>query len=102
MEVIIYSLNNQTHGGKTMKRIFAIIGLVILFLWIAITVVTALVPFPGKEVIFPALVAGCILIPLIIWIVLWMISFVTGKKNIASLQNESTNEQFEKDIKENS
>jgi len=70
-----------------LKRIMATIGLIIIFLWIAATIVTAIINFPLKSVVFPVLAAGCVLLPIMLWIILWMISFVTGKKNIATEGN---------------
>ena len=82
-----------------LKRIFAIIAIVLILGWIIITAVCAFVPFPGKEAVFPILVAGCIFLPLLLWLALWMISFLTGKKNIASFETKTNDELFNEALK---
>ena len=67
------------------KRILAIIGIVFIVAWVIATFILALLQFPGKSVIFTFMMIGCIFFPIMLWLLLWMISFVTGKKNIASM-----------------
>lgn len=74
--------------NNNIKRIFAIIALILITAWIAATVIYALLPLPGKTLVFPILVAGCVILPILVWILLWGISFLTGKKNIASFRSE--------------
>lgn len=74
------------------KRIFAIIGLIVIFLWIAATVIVAFIPFPGKTFVFGLLAAGCVLLPLMFWIILWVVSSLTGKDNIATFRTKAMNE----------
>ncbi len=89
----IFKLRKQdnlrtTEKGKNMiKKILAIIGIALIFLWIAATFVIAVFPIPLKETIFPIMAVGCVFLPIVLWIFLWMISFITGKKNIASPDN---------------
>ncbi|MCR4649311.1 MAG: hypothetical protein K5776_09555 [Lachnospiraceae bacterium] len=85
-----------------LKRILAIIGIILILACILTTLAVAVLPVPGKSVIMPVMIALCVFLPIIIWIALWMVSFVTGKQNIASMNPEGSNEIFEKDIKENS
>ncbi|MBO4346658.1 MAG: hypothetical protein J5840_03370 [Lachnospiraceae bacterium] len=82
-----------------LKRIFAIIGIILILGWIILTAVCAFVPFPGKEAVFPILVAGCIFLPLLLWLILWMLSFLTGKKNIASFETKTNDELFNEALK---
>lgn len=63
----------------------AIIGIIIILGWIIATAVMAVVPFPLKSVIFPIFAAGCVVLPIMLWVILWMISVITGKRNIASM-----------------
>lgn len=78
------------------KRIFAILGLVIIFSWIVFTVILAVTPFPGKEILFPIFAVGCIFLPILLWIILWMVSFLSGKKNIASFRSKEMEETMKK------
>lgn len=82
--------------GNNMKRIFAIIALIIITLWIGATVVTAVFPVPMKSVLFPIFAIGCVILPIMAWIILWAISVFSGKKNIASFRSED----MEKTMKE--
>jgi hypothetical protein len=82
--------------GNNMKRIFAIIALIIITLWIGTTVVLAVFPVPMKSVLFPVFAIGCVILPIMAWIILWAISVVSGKKNIASFRSE----EMEKTMKE--
>ena len=84
-----------------LKRILATIGIILILVCILATLAVAILPVPGKSVIMPIMIAGCVFVPIIIWLVLWMISFVTGKQNIASMNPEGNNEVFEKDIEKN-
>ena len=68
-----------------LKRIMAIIGIIIILGWIIATAVMVVVPFPLKSVIFPIFAAGCVVLPIMLWVILWMISVITGKRNIASM-----------------
>ena len=74
--------------NQTIKRIWAIIGLSLIALWLIATVVTAFAPISGKESIFPAMIAGCVIFPIMLWIILWLVSVITKKKNIASFRSE--------------
>ena len=68
------------------KRILAIIGLIVIIGWVIATLALAILPIPMKSVLFPIFAAGCVLLPIILWLLLWMISVVTGKKNIATFE----------------
>ncbi|MBP5495050.1 MAG: hypothetical protein J6X97_08120 [Lachnospiraceae bacterium] len=68
------------------KRILAIIGLIVILGWVIATLALAILPIPMKSVLFPIFAAGCVLLPIILWLLLWMISVVTGKKNIATFE----------------
>lgn len=70
------------------KRIFAIIALVIIFLWIIATFLSSILNFPGKESINKFFLIGMIILPIILWVILWMIGVITGKKNVASFRSE--------------
>ena len=68
------------------KRILAIIGLIVILGWVIATLALAILPIPMKSVLFPIFAAGCVLLPIILWLLLWMISVVTGKQNIATFE----------------
>ena len=76
-----------------LKRILAVIGLIIIIGWVIATLALAILPIPMKSVLFPIFAAGCVLLPILLWLFLWMISVVTGKKNIASMEVNKENEE---------
>lgn len=80
-----------------MKRVLAVLALIVFAIWILAMVVLAVFPIdiPNKSTVFMFLTAGCIFFPIMIWMILWMISVVTGKKNIASLYKENENRENE-------
>lgn len=76
-----------------LKRIFAIIGLILILGWIITTLALAVLPIPMKTVLFPIFAAGCVILPILLWLLLWMISVVTGKKNIATFEVNKDDEE---------
>lgn len=76
-----------------LKRIFAIIGLIVILGWIIATLALAVFPIPMKTVLFPIFAAGCVILPILLWLLLWMISVVTGKKNIATFEVKKDDEE---------
>ncbi|MBR6383017.1 MAG: hypothetical protein IKS56_03440 [Lachnospiraceae bacterium] len=77
-----------------LKRIFAVIGLIVILSWIIATLALAVFPIPMKSILFPIFAAGCVLLPILLWLLLWMISVVTGKKNIATLEVNKEDEEI--------
>lgn len=75
-----------------LKRIMAIAGIVLILAWIIATFIIAVLPIPGKSVIFGILIAGCVILPIMLWIILWAISGLTGKDNVASFRTKEMNE----------
>ena len=75
------------------KRILAVIGLIVILGWIIATLALAILPIPMKSVLFTIFAAGCVLLPILLWLLLWMISVVTGKKNVASMEVNKENEE---------
>lgn len=78
------------------KRIFALLGIIFILLWIIATLILSFAPIPARETLFPIFVAGCVIFPIMLWIILWMISFISGKKNIASYTTKEMDEIREK------
>ena len=74
-----------------MKRVLAVLALIVFAIWILAMVVLAVFPIdiPNKSTVFMFLTAGCIFFPIMIWMILWMISVITGKKNIASFYKDN-------------
>lgn len=76
-----------------LKRILAVIGLIFILGWIIATLALAVLPIPMKTVLFPIFAAGCVLLPIMLWLLLWMISVVTGKRNVATFEVDKEDEE---------
>lgn len=74
------------------KRIFAILGLIVIVLWIIGLVLTSILDFPNKASINRVFIIGIFTIPIMFWILFWMIGVITGKKNVASFRSEEMEE----------
>lgn len=77
---------------QKLKRIFALATVILIVLFIIATFVVALLDFPNKMVVFTGLAAGMVFLPIMGWLVLWMIGLLTKKKNIASFRSEEMEE----------
>ena len=67
-----------------LKRILALAGVVIITLWVLATFVLAVV----HAEIFKYFMIGCIALPIILWLAIWFVGLLTGKKTIASFRTE--------------
>ena len=81
---------------KRIKKIFAIVALILIFGWIIATFVIAVTNFPGKQELFRVFMLGCIAFPVIAWVGLWMLGILTNKKNIASFRSEEMEDNIKK------
>ncbi|MBR3039900.1 MAG: hypothetical protein IKI20_04510 [Lachnospiraceae bacterium] len=88
--------NGQQNTTPKAKRILAWIGIVLVTLWFGATIFIALFPFENKARLFPIFIIGCVVIPIVLWIVIWLVGIVTGKRTIASFRNEETEEMLKK------
>ena len=48
-----------------LKRILAVIGLIVILGWIIATLALAVLPIPMKTVLFPIFAAGCVILPIL-------------------------------------
>ena len=55
-------------GENMLKRIFAVIGLIVILGWIIATLALAVFPIPMKTVLFPIFAAGCVILPILLWL----------------------------------
>jgi amino acid permease len=83
------SNNEQPKNSKT-KRVLAWIGIVLVVLWFTATMLLALLPVPNKDRLFPFFIFGCIIIPILIWVIIWIVGLLTGKRTVASFRSEET------------
>jgi epoxide hydrolase-like predicted phosphatase len=78
------------------KRVLALIGLILIALLILAFLGVALFGGPDSKNLFMALAGAVVAVPIFIWLILWALSAMTGRHNIASLDAMSSNKQHDK------
>lgn len=84
------SNNEEQKKNGTAKRVLAWIGIVLVAGLFIATICLAILPVPNKERLFPFFIIGCVVIPILLWIVIWIVGIFTGKRTVASFRNEET------------
>ena len=74
-----------------LKRILALAGIVIIAAWVVVTFVLAVM----HAAIFKYFMFGCIALPIILWLAIWFVGLLTGKKTIASFRTEEMEKTME-------
>lgn len=70
---------------KRHKQIAAIIGIVLLAGLYLVTFILALCRFDGASSLFMGALACTVIVPVLIWIYIWLYGLLTRKKTIATL-----------------
>lgn len=78
------------------KRVLALIGLILIAVLILAFLLVALFGGPDSRNLFMGLAAAVVAVPIFIWLLLWALSAMTGRHNIASLDAMSSNKQHDK------
>lgn len=81
---------------KKVKRILALVTVILIVGFILATLVIAFLDFPGKTTVFFTCMLCIIILPIIAWILMWMIGAATGHKNIASYRTEEMEKTMQK------
>lgn len=81
---------------KNFKRILALITVILIVCFILATLVIAFLDFPNKDTVFFSCIIGIIVLPIMAWIIMWMYSVITNRKNIASFRSEEMEETMQK------
>ena len=79
-------MNNSQHARTPAKRIAAIAAIVLLAGMYIVTLVSAVFSFPGADMLFRASLGLTIAVPVMAWLVIWMIGLFRGEKTIADPQ----------------
>ena len=82
--------NENSGKNSKVKRILAWIGIVLVVLWFTATMLLVLLPVPNKDKLFPFFIFGCIVIPILLWIAIWIAGLLSGKRTVASFRSEET------------
>lgn len=77
---------------KNVKRILALITVILIVGFILATFVIAFLDFPNKENVFFTCMLCVIVLPIAGWILMWMYSVITNRKNVASFRSEEMEE----------
>ncbi len=78
------------------KRILALITVILIVCFIVATLIIAFLDFPNKETVFFSCMMGVIFLPIAAWIIMWMYSVLTNRKNVASFRSEEMEETMRK------
>ena len=82
--------NEEPKSNNKTKRILAWIGIALVVIWFSATMLLAVLPIPNKDKLFPFFIFGCIVIPILIWVIIWIVGLLTGKRTVASFRSEET------------
>lgn len=77
---------------NNLKRTMALITVILIVCFVIATFIIACLDFPNKETVFFSCMIGLIVLPIIGWILMWIFSVVTGRKNVASYRTEEMEE----------
>ena len=82
--------NEEPKSNNKTKRVLAWIGIALVVIWFSATMLLAVLPVPNKDKMFPFFIFGCIVIPILIWVIIWIVGLLTGKRTVASFRSEET------------
>jgi epoxide hydrolase-like predicted phosphatase len=87
---------NNKETTPVYKRVLALIGLVLIVGLIIAFLCVALFGGPDSKDAFMGLAGAIVAVPIMLWLLLWGLSAVTGRHNIASLDAGTSNKQHDK------
>ena len=82
--------NEEPKSNNKTKSVLAWIGIALVVIWFSATMLLAVLPVPNKDKMFPFFIFGCIVIPILIWVIIWIVGLLTGKRTVASFRSEET------------
>ena len=77
--------NNETNRNDrwTIKRIAAMAAIVILVGMYLLTLIFAIAKFPGAQELFRAYLILTVAVPILAWLLIWVIGALRGKRTFA-------------------
>lgn len=87
---------NNNEKTSTYKRVLAMIGLILIAGLVIAFLCVALFGDPDSKDLFMGLAGAIVAVPIMLWLLLWGLSAITGRHNIASLDAGSSNKQHDK------
>lgn len=91
---------NKKKYPWTLKRVAALVGIILLAAMYAVTLVFAVFDFPGADRLFRISLGLTVAVPIILWLLIWMIGYLNHKKTIASLNILNSNPQERKKMED--
>ncbi len=85
---------------KTPKQIAAMICVILLVLLYIVTLIVAILDFPGSDRMFAACLMATIGLPILLWIYIWVYGRFAGRHTIADPPCESASSKNIQDDKE--
>jgi len=73
---------------KNSKRIAALIAVFLLVGLYVATFVVAILDFPYKENLFMACAASTVLVPILLWVYIWLFGIMTNRRSMATVWPE--------------
>ncbi len=86
--------NNET--TPFYKRALALCGLILIGGLVVAFLIVALFGGPNSRDLFMGLAGAIVAVPILLWLLLWGLSAITGRHNIASLDSMTANKQHDK------
>lgn len=88
--------DNNKEKTPAYKRVLALAGIVLLVGMYVALLVLAILGSPATYNLFLGCVAATVAIPIMLWILIWVIGAMTGRHTIASLDAMTSNRQHDK------
>lgn len=81
---------------QNIKRMLALITVILIVAFVLATLVIAILDFPGKSTVFGICITCLIALPIMAWFLLWMVGVLSNRKNIASFRSAEMEETMQK------
>lgn len=88
--------DNNKEKTPAYKRILALTGIILLVGMYVALLILAILGSPNTYNLFLGCVAATVAIPIMLWILIWVIGSLTGRHTIASLDPMTSNKQHDK------
>ncbi len=81
--------------NNKLKRIAAMLGIILLVGLSVASLIIAFLDFEGKSQVLFSCLAAAVLLPIFIWIMIWMFGIMSKRKTIASFRSEEMDKTME-------
>ena len=88
---------NRKKAPMTVKRIAALLGVILLAGMYVVSFIAALFDFPGSDTLFRISFAMTLAVPIFLFIFIWTIGRMTGKRIVSDPEKSSSQDREKKD-----